>query len=166
MKINNIQNFRSYISRNSNLPEKTINNIIEALGYPLTGSGDTFKELSAELVNCAEHGANIGISGFIYYSETIPFFQKNRAAIATHLELTAAEMGTDLISMVQEFGAFRNSGKPTPTEIGKALWDKSKTYPELTDLYNVFSWYILEELANTWYRYLEENPGYMAEFAA
>jgi len=166
MEINNIKKLRSYISRNSNLQEKTVNNIIEALGYPLSGSGDTFKELSAELVNCAEHGANIGISGFIYYSETIPFFQKNRAAIAIHLELTAAELGTDLISMVQNFGVFHNADKPTPTEIGKALWDKSKTYPELTDLYNVFSWYILEEFAHTWYRYLEENPGYRAELAA
>jgi len=156
MKISNIKNLRSYISRNSNLPEKTVNNVIEALGYPLTGSGDTFKELSLELVNCAEHGANIGISGFIYYSETLPFFQKNRAAIVTHMELTAAELGTDLISMVQNFGVFHNSEKPTPAEIGKALWDKSKTYPELTALYNVFAWYALEEVSRAWYRYLED----------
>ena len=166
MKINNIKTLREYIKENSTFPESTINNVIKALGYPLTGSGVTFKELSAEFVNCAEHGANIGISGFIYYNETIAFFQKNRAAIAAHMELTAAEFGTDIISMVQNFGVFSHSEKPTPSEIGRALWDKSKTHPELKSLYNVFAWYALEEVARTWYRYLEDNPGYMAELAA
>jgi hypothetical protein len=166
MKITNIKNLRSYISENSSFSESTINNVIKALGYPLNGSGDTFKELSLEMVNCAEYGANIGISGFIYYSETIPFFQKNRAAIAIHMELTAAELGTDIISMVQGFGVFSHSEKPTPSEIGKALWDKSKTYTDLTDLYNVFAWYALEEVSRTWYRYLEENHEYKAELAA
>jgi len=166
MKISNIKNLRSYISENSSFPESTINNVIKALGYPLSGSGDTFKELSLELVNCAEYGANIGISGFIYYSETIPFFQKNRAAIIIHMELTAAEFGTDIISMVQNFGFFRHSEKPTQSEIGRALWDRSKTDPELKSLYNVFAWYALEEVSRTWYRYLEDNPDYMAELAA
>jgi len=166
MVITNIKKMRSYIIHNSYLPVKTVSNVIQALGYPLTGSGDTFKELSAELVNCAEHGANMGISGFIYYSETIPFFQKNRAGIAISLALSAAEIGTDLISMVQEFGVFHNKDKPTPSEVGKALWDKSKTYPELTDLYNVFAWYALEEVSRAWYRYLEENPVYEALLTA
>jgi hypothetical protein len=75
------------------------------------------------------------------------------------MEQTAAEMGTDIISMVQSFGVFRNSGKPAPSEIGKALWDGSQSYPELASLYNVFAWYALEEVSRTWYRYLEENPG-------
>jgi hypothetical protein len=80
--------------------------------------------------------------------------------------MTAEEFGTDIFSMVQNFGVFRNSEKPTPTEIGKALWDKSKTYPDLTSLYNVFAWYALEEVSRAWYRYLEENPRYRAELAA
>jgi hypothetical protein len=166
MKITTIKNLRSYISCNSTFPERTVNNVIEALGYPLTGSGDVFKELSAEFVNCAEYGAGIGISGFIYYSETIAFFKANRTAIASHIEHTAAELGTDIFSMVQGFGVFHNSEKPTPSEIGKALWDSSQSYPELTNLYNVFAWYALEEVSRTWYRYLEDNPGYRSELAA
>jgi len=166
MKITNIKKMRNYILENSSFPESTINNVIKALGYPLNGSGDTFKELSLELVNCAEYGANIGISGFIYYSETIPFYKKNRAAIASHIESTAEEFGTDIFSMVQNFGVFRHSEKPTPSEIGKALWDKSETHQDLTDLYNVFAWYALEEVSRTWYRYLEDNPGYRSELAA
>jgi hypothetical protein len=68
--------------------------------------------------------------------------------------------------MVQSFGVFHYSDKPTPSEIGKALWDSRKTHSDLTSLYNVFSWYALEEVSRTWYRYLEENPGYRSELAA
>ena len=157
---------KHYISQYSSFPQKTVNNVIEELGYPLAGSSDGFKELSGVLENCAENGANIGIIGFIYYNETIPFFIKNRTAIANHIEQTAAEFGTDIFSMVQDFGIFRNSEKPTPSQIGRALWDTRKIHHELTSLYNVFSWYALEEVSRTWYRYLEENPGYRAELAA
>jgi len=166
MKITTIEKLRNYIYRNNSFPARTVNNVIETLGYPLSGSGEAFKELSAEFVNCAEHGADIGISGFIYYNETVKFFRKNRAAIASHIERTASELGTDIFTLIQCFGVFNDTDKPTPTEIGKALWDKSKSYPEYTTLYNVFAWYALEEISRTWYRYLEENPAYMAELAA
>jgi len=166
MLIKTIGNLRSFVSENSTFPARTVNNVIRALGYPLSGSGETFKELSTEFINCAEHGADIGFSGFIYYHETISFFKSNRVAIASHLERTAEELGTDIFSMVQNFGVFRNTDKPKPSEIGKALWDSSQSYPELTYLYNVFSWYALEEVSQTWYRYLEEHPAYRAELAA
>jgi hypothetical protein len=166
MKITTIQNLRGYVSRYSTFPERTVNKVIEALGYPLTGSGDILKELSAELVNCAEYGADINISGFISYNETVPFFKENRTAIASHIERTAEESGTDIFSLVQSFGVFRNSEKPTPSEIGKALWDSSQTYPDLKILYNVFAWYALEEVSRAWYSYLEDNPDYRAELAA
>jgi len=166
MKITTIKKLLAYVSHYSSFPERTVRNVITNLGFPLEGSYDGLKELSGILVNCAEHGANIGIIGFIYYYETISFFKKNRAAIVSHIERTAAEFGTDIFSMVQDFGVFRNSEKPTPTEIGKALWDTHTTHKELTSLYNVFSWYALEEVARTWYNYLEENPGYKAELTA
>ena len=166
MKITNIKALRAYIIQNSNFSESTINNVIKALGYPLNGSGETFSELSSEFENCAEYGANIGISGFIYYNETIAFFRQNRQAIISHMEQTAAEIGTDIISMVQAFGVFRNSDKPTPSEVGRALWDSGKEYQDLTTLYNVFAWYALEEVSRTWYRYLEDNPAVKAELSA
>jgi hypothetical protein len=166
MKITNIQALRNFLYGNSGFAETTVNNVIKALGFPLKGSKQTFNELSTQLENCAEHGADIGIPGFIYYSETIPFFRKNRQDIVNHMEQTAAECGTDIISMVQEFGVFRNSDKPTPSEVGRALWDSGKNYDDLTTLYNVFAWYALEEVSRTWYRYLEENPAVRAELAA
>jgi hypothetical protein len=166
MKIKTIEALRVYLCRNSTFSEQTVNKVIEALGYPLKGTGDIFKELSTEFVNCAEYSADINISGFISYNETVPFFKENRTAIASHIERTSEELGIDIFAMVQGFGVFSNSDKPTPSEIGKALWDSSQYHPDLSRLYNVFAWYALEEVSRTWYRYLEDNPGYRAELAA
>src|SRR5215467_9700754 len=123
MKISTIRSMYRYIKHHSNFSGRTINSVIIALGYHQQNSAkDDFIELSAELENCARHGANIGFSGFIYYNETLSFYKKHRKDIVNHMEQTAAELGTDIISMVQCFGVFRNSDKPTASEIGKALW--------------------------------------------
>jgi len=167
MSISTINGLLRYLKKNSGFSGKVIHDVILALGYhPLHGTEAHFKQLSRIFVDCTENGANKGFTGFTNSTDLLQFFQKNRREIAIHMELDAAEMVMDLISMVQNFGAFKNSDKPTPTEIGKALWDKSKTYPELTELYNVFSWYALEEISKTWYRFLEENPNYWEKLAA
>ena len=165
MKVTNIQALRNFIYKNSGFQETTVNNVIKALGFPLHGSGRVFNDLSTQFENCAEHGADCGISGFIYYNETIAFFRANRKDIISHMEQSAAEMGTDIISMVQGFGVFRKSDKPTPSEVGRALWDSNKG-EDLTTLYNVFAWYALEEVSRTWYRYLEDNPSVWAALSA
>ena len=154
--MNNINALRNFLNQHSGFQNTTVNNVIKALGFPLYGSGGVFNDLSTEFENCAEHGANCGFSGFIYYSETIAFFMANRKDIVSHMEQAAAYLGTDIISMVQGFGVFRNCDKPKTSEIGQALWG-NKRYTELTELYNVFAWYALEEVSHTWYRYLEDN---------
>jgi len=165
MYIRTIQGLRNYLYSNSSFTQKTVNSVIKALGFQLHGSKSLFMELSTQLENCAEHGADIGIPGFIYYSDTISFYRKNKQDIVSHMENTATEIGTDIISMVQGFGVFRNCDKPTPSEIGKALYGISNNQ-ELTSLYNVFAWYALEEISRTWYRYLEDNPAYREELSA
>jgi hypothetical protein len=166
MKISNIQSMRNFLYQNSGFTATTVNNVIKALGYPLHGSGRMFNDLSMQFQNCSEHGANVGFCGFIYYDETIAFYKANRQDIVDHMENMAREIGTDIISMIQGFGVFRNSEKPTTGEIGKALWGREKSRGDFTTLYNVFSWYALEEVSRTWYRYLEENPAYWAELSA
>jgi len=166
MSITSIRGLKSYLNIYSNFTDDTIRSVIIALGFhPVHSSREEFKELSGIFKDCSEHGADSGFSGFSYYSETKAFFMANRQDIVKHMEQTAAELGTDIISMVQGFGVFRNSDKPTPSEVGRALWD-SKEHPDLTSLYNVFAWYALEEVSRTWYRYLEENPSYHAKLSA
>jgi hypothetical protein len=166
MKIATIKGLVSYLTNNSAFSNKTIHAVIVALGYRLSHSTKKdFRELSQELKEVSEHGADCGWSGFTYYTDTIAFYKKHRQDIVQHMEQTAADMGTDIISMVQSFGDFRNSDKPTPSEVGRALWE-SKTEEDLTNLYNLFSWYVLEEVAHTWYRYLEDNPSYRLALSA
>ena len=166
MSTPSIRCLKSYLSIHSNFTDDTIRSVIIALGFhPVHSSREEVKELSGISKDCSEHGADSGFSGFSYYSETKAFFMANRQDIVKHMEQTAAELGTDIISMVQGFGVFRNSDKPTPSEVGRALWD-SKEHPDLTSLYNVFAWYALEEISRTWYRYLEENPAHITALSA
>jgi hypothetical protein len=118
------------------------------------------------LAGCARYGAAKGFPGFVYYSETIAFFRKNRQDIVNNLEQTAAEMGIDVIKLVQSFGVFHNTTPPTAGEIGRALWGGSACRDELTQLYNVCAWFALEEIANVCLRYLEDNTGFSAELSA
>ena len=167
MKISTIRDLKKYLNSYTGFSENTIRNVIIALGYdPIHGTKNDFKELSGNFLDCSHHGADSGFSGFIYYHETIAFFMANRKDIVKHMEQTAAELGTDIITMVQNFGVFRNSDKPTPSEVGRALWDSSQNDPDLTTLYNVFAWYALEEVSNTWCRYLDDHPAYKAKLSA
>jgi hypothetical protein len=81
------------------------------------------------------------------------------------METTACELGTDIISMVQNFGAFRNAQKPTASQVGRALWC-SLHHHELNHLYNLYAWYVLEEISHTWERYLEDNPAQRTKLSA
>ena len=166
MAITSIIGLQRYIKRNSCFTGRTINSVINALGYSLHGTQDEFKELSGLLKDCSRNGANAGFTGFNVSSDTIRFFRKHRFNIVSHMEQTAAYCGTDIISMVQSFGVFRNNDIPTISEIGRALWDSGNYWPELNTLYTVFAWYALEEIAHTWYRYLEDNPAVNMELSA
>jgi len=158
MPIKTVKAMRNFLIQNSGFSDTTVDAVIEELGYSPEGTGNEFKELSEEFENCAEHGEDCGFVGFIYYNETVPFFKANRRDIVRHMENMAEEMMTDIISMVQGFGVFRHGSKPTAGEVGRALYDSGKTWPELATLHNVFAWYALEEVSRTWYRYLEDNP--------
>lgn len=55
-----------------------------------------------------EHGIDGGFHGFIYYSDTVIFAQKNQKAIVALLEEQAEQLGEgDVISMVNCFKPFR-----------------------------------------------------------
>ena len=165
MSISTIKGLYRYVKQNSNFSGRTVHSVILALGYYLWGTEDDFKELSGVLKDCSTHGADSGFSGFTYLADTLPFYRKHRHDIAAHMEQTAAEIGTDIISMVQGFGVFRNTTPPTPGLVGKALWD-SRYLSELENLYNVFAWYALEEVSHTWHRYLEEHPALAEKLTA
>jgi len=166
MGVSTIKGLYRIVKKNSNFSGRIVHSVILNLGFNLFDKEEEFKRLSSILTQCSLRGADTGFSGFIHISETISFFIRHRKDIINHMEQTAADCGMDIISMVQNFGVFRNTEKPAISDVGKALWDKSQIYNKYFDLYNVFSWYALEEIAHTWHRYLEENPSVVESLLA
>jgi hypothetical protein len=160
MPIKSIRGLKSYIKQNSNFSNKIITNIVWALGYNPRHQSTVqdFKELSAILEKCSKYGVDINFKEFIFYSKTISFFIGHRKDIASHFEKIALELKTDIVSYIQSIEIFRNTVKPTALDISKALWNNNSYWTELKELYNIFAWYVLEEISRTWNRYLEENP--------
>ena len=97
---NTISTKKEFI-KNSHLSEKLINSVISQFG-----GWETFKELAEDVTN---YGIDGGFSGFIYYADTHKFAMKNRSLIVKQLEEDANSFGEDVISMVSNFGVFRQS---------------------------------------------------------
>lgn len=90
--------------------------------------------------------ADDGYCGFIYYSDTHEFAIKNRKAITELLNETADQLGEDVVSMVCNFGVFRNNKADNQ--------DKKDLYiflgggkPAQGTITNVLAWFALEEVA-------------------
>ena len=97
------------------------------------------------VMDVVNHGADCGFSGFIYHVDTHKFAMKHRKAICEWLEETADSLGEDIISMVGNFGVFRNSKMDTD--------DKKDLYkylgggrPEQGTITNVMAWFALKEV--------------------
>lgn len=93
------------------------------------------------------HGIDGGFHGFIYYSDTCKFAQKNQKAIIALLEIQAYQLDQDIISMVKNFGVFRRDKMDND--------DKKDLYLFLagqcgrcsgTTIPNIMAWFAAEEV--------------------
>lgn len=91
------------------------------------------------------HGIDGGFSGFIYYSDTIPFSYKHRTAIMGLLKETAEQLGEDLVSVICNFGIFRTH--PADADDKKDIYRYlSGTRCIGTTIPNVLAWFGAEEV--------------------
>ena len=160
MGINNIKNVSgliTLISENSAWSPVTVENVVSALGYRKTGGLESLKKLSSNLINCARYGASYGFTGFTMYEETVKFFSENRRDITKNIELSAKILCKDAVKMIQNFEIYRNGKPPASKEVEKALWNTSGIHDDLLGLYNVFSWFCLEDISKIWHRYMVDN---------
>lgn len=100
----------------------------------------------SELLEIAQdvnrHGAAGGFNGFIYYSETVGFFRKNKKAIIDLVEEMADDFGKSPQKLVATFQCLDCD----ETEAAKALYGR---YDEGFDLiYNALAWFALETVCN------------------
>ena len=144
---NTISTKKEFI-KNSHLSEKLINSVISQFG-----GWETFKELAEDVTN---YGIDGGFSGFIYYADTHKFAMKNRSLIVKQLEEDANSFGEDVISMVSNFGVFRQSKMDAD--------DRKDLYkylgggrPEQGTITNVMAWFAAEEVCRAYVYFIEEN---------
>lgn len=116
-----------------NLDKKTlINAVISRVGM------DSVSDI-------VKYGIDGGFGGFIYYADTHAFAMRHRKAIIEWLEEQAESFGEEIVSMVSNFGVFRNS--PMDAD------DKKELYRyigggkcEQSAITNVMAWFAAEEV--------------------
>lgn len=80
------------------------------------------------MVDAANHGADGGFNGFIYYTDTVKFYDENERIIVEYLDEFAKGMDYDnAFVFVTNLPAIKNVG-------------------DIDQLKNLYSWIILEEV--------------------
>ena len=126
----------------TNTDGKLIKAVKRQYGY----GWDDFQDYLKNVSN-SPCGAAGGFSGFIYYSETSNFWRRNRKIITEQLSELAFSLGENVLQMVMSFGGIKD-GDFSEDEVGRALYGNYN--PDLYQIYNVFAWFALEEVAS-WY---------------
>lgn len=142
---------------------KTLKNFIDYCGESLGALVRPVKnQMGCDVTEFWQHlndvsrsycGAAAGFTGFIYYSETVAFWRKNRKAITACMEELADDLGENLLQMVSNFNGFK--GVYTDDELGRALYGNYNS--DYDQIYNGFAWFALEEVANRYADYDYEN---------
>lgn len=132
--------FKNFVSENEYLT-KLAKAVYKQIG---ADNDEDFFDVMDNVAKCS-CGAAGGFSGFVYYTETTEFWRQNKTIIKENMKELADSCGDgSVIEMVMNFNGVK--GYFTEDEVGRALYGNYD--PELTQLYNVFAWYALEEVAN------------------
>ena len=117
------------------------------------GGGSEAKE---NLIDVHNQGADAGFCNFLYYKDTVPFFEKHRKEILAVLEADADSFGEEPAQLVFGFNclrlkeADREEQRAYRSAISRLLYSNRKVdwdRPEEVQLANSLSWYGLETVA-------------------
>jgi len=138
-KVNN-----QFTTSTTNTPEELKTAVINQMD----GIED-FAEAAQDIVS---YGAAGGFTGFIYYSDTIAFYTKNRKSILELARQQADECGYSTVAdMVAAFNC--TDLKPHQVEYVLTFGDESDDF---THVANGLAWYALEEVARDYVQWLGE----------
>ncbi len=101
------------------------------------------EEAKNTLSDISNHGINGGFNGFIYYSDTVKFFDDNRTVILQSLSEEANEYDMAASDMVAQFGCL--NGDDWRTEIDSVLMGID--CEDDTTIKNALAWYAGETVA-------------------
>ena len=102
----------------------------------------TREEFLEAIPDIMQGGASAGVSGFIYYHETLDFTKKHFDLIIQALKDDAESYGLGLVEMVRGFKCFEGMSED---EIASGLYDPESD--DRTSVYNGLAWYALESVA-------------------
>ena len=134
--------------KSSNVYNKELTKaVFDAIGGDYHFKGDDtviFDDfIHSQLETTYNHGADVGITGFIYYSETCKFFDNNRKLILDRAKAEAESLGeSGLISFCKCFNCFKGM---TEDDIASGIYEKDSD--EETTVKNGLAWFALEETA-------------------
>jgi len=115
--------------------------VIEQLGYE-----ELDEECKDDLKQVAEHGAAGGYGKFVYYSDTVKFFNDNRNALLQLLKEKSEEnCECGMIGMVKSFNCLNDNY--SEDEIGEVLFDPACENDAEVQVKNAMAWFALEDLA-------------------
>ena len=83
----------------------------------------------ADLIEVAEHGADTGWDGFIYYDDTVKFYDANEDDIWELLEREAEQAGNTIMELIASFGG-------------------AKQVTDNITFKNLLAWFALEEVGH------------------
>lgn len=96
------------------------------------------------------HGIDGGFNGFIYYTDTVKFFNTYKKDILQWAEDMAGELGEDMLKMISSFNCLSSGQHPnrkpdyTQTEIAQALFSgKGESADQIK---NAMAWFAAEEV--------------------
>lgn len=109
------------------------------------------KESPDQIENINRHGIGGGFCGFIYHSDTVKFFNDNRANILALCKDMAAQFGEGgFLELIMGFNCLSSGQYPnrkpdyTQTEIAAAIYENGDENE--TQIKNALSWFAAEEV--------------------
>jgi hypothetical protein len=121
----------------THLDESLVRSVVRQVG----GWG-SFTEMAEDVSN---HGADGGFSGFVYYSDTVPFAKRNLDALLRTCRDMARDFGDgDEYQLIAGF----NCLKMTVGEVAGAIHNPK--HEDRTTVLNALAWFALEEVSRSY----------------
>lgn len=105
------------------------------------GGWSNFKHMARDV---CKGGADAGFSGFIYYSDTVPFAQRNKAVILEYAKKMADDLGEPLYKMIGGF----NCLKISEGDAAEAIHNPRSE--DRNSVMNALAWFALEEVSRAY----------------
>lgn len=123
------------------------NNVIEQLGYSeddLDQTSCCYDELTGTLSDICQYGMANGFGQFVYYSDTVKFFDDNKPGILALVEELADSLGEDMLSMIASLNCLK--GDYSQTEIMNAIYNQDDENESV--IKNALTWFAAEECSH------------------